>query len=163
MQAKRRAESALTLTQVVMYTQVNLTNTMHGGELMKIMDAAAGLVGMRHSRSHVVTAGTSQISFIKPIPVGDLIFCRAELTYVGRTSMEVFVDVTAETIIKGITKHVCNGYFFLVAIDENHRPIPVPPLVIENEEQQRIYEEAKSRIAYSKHQGQSWLLNRTKQ
>jgi acyl-CoA hydrolase len=160
MSAKRRSESALTMTQVVLPTHVNLTNTMYGGELMKLMDAAAGLVGMRHSLRNVVTAGTSQISFIKPILVGDLIFCRAELTYTGRTSMEVYVDVTAETVLKGVTKHVCNGYFFLVAVDENHQPTEIPPLAIENEEQQRLCEAAKARIAYSKDQGKTWLIRR---
>ena len=160
MQAKRRSESALTMTQIVLPAHANLTNTMYGGELMKLMDAAAGLVGMRHSRRNVVTAGTSQISFIEPILVGDLIFCRAELTYVGRTSMEVYVDVTAETVIEGITKHVCKGYFFLVAIDENHKPIEVPPLEIENEEQKRIFEEARARITYSKQHARTWLLRR---
>lgn len=160
MQTKRRSESALTLTQVVLPIHANLTNTMYGGELMKLMDAAAGLVGMRHSLRNVVTAGTSQISFIKPILVGDIIFCKAELTYTGRTSMEVYVDVTAETVLEGITKHVCTGYFFLVAIDETHKPTTIPPLEIEDKQQQRICEEARARIAYSREQGKTWLISR---
>lgn len=152
MQAKRRSESFVMMTQVVLPFHANVAGNMHGGEVMKLMDSAAGVVAARHSLSNVVTASVTQLSFIQPIFVGDLVLCNAELIYTGRTSMEVHVDVKAEDLEKGTTKHVCEGFFFMVALDRNGRPTEVPPLEIENEEQQRAYESAEARIAHAKEQ-----------
>lgn len=60
--------------------------------------------------------------------------------------MEVFVSVKAENLEKGAIKYVSEGYFFMVSLDRNGRPTEVPPLEIENEEQQKLYDEAKARI-----------------
>jgi acyl-CoA hydrolase len=150
MQAKRCSESSVMMTQVVLPFHANVAGNMHGGEVMKLMDSAAGVVAARHSLSNVVTASVTQLSFIQPIFVGDLVLCNARLIYTGRTSMEVHVDVKAEDLEKGNTKHVCEGFFFMVALDRNGRPAEVPPLEIEDEEQQKAYEAAEIRIEHAK-------------
>jgi acyl-CoA hydrolase len=143
---KCSALSEVTLTQTVLPYMANRAGNMHGGEVMKIMDSAAGVVAARHSRSNVVTASVTQLSFMEPIFVGDLVICKAELRYTGSTSMEVFVSVKAENMDNGEVKNVSEGYFFMVALDRNGRPTKVPPLLVENEEQQRCFDEARERI-----------------
>lgn len=142
--------SATTMSQMVLPFHANVAGNMHGGEVMKLMDSAAGVVATRHCLSNVVTASVTQLSFIEPIFVGDLVVCHAKLIYTGTTSMEVYVTVKAEDLEKGTIKNVSEGYFFMVALDRNGRPRPVPPLKIENEEQQRLFDEAKERITQVK-------------
>lgn len=147
---KDSSSSAVIMNQMVLPFQANVAGNMHGGEVMKLMDSAAGVVAARHSLSNVVTASVTQLSFIEPIFVGDLIICSAELSYAGRTSMEVYVNVKAEDLSRGTFRQVCEGYFFMVALDRNGKPSEVPPLVIENEAQQRQFEAAQERIAQAK-------------
>jgi len=150
LEPKPRSASTVTMTQIVLPFHANVAGNMHGGEVMKLMDSAAGVAAARHCLSNVVTASVTQLSFIEPIFVGDLVLCKAELTYTGNTSMEVYVKVDAEDLNRGIIKHVCEGYFFMVALDRNGRPTKVPPLLIENEEEQRCYEAAQERIQHMK-------------
>ena len=150
MEPKVRSASTITMTQIVLPFHANVAGNMHGGEVMKLMDSAAGVAATRHSLSNVVTASVTQLSFIEPILVGDLVLCKAELTYTGNTSMEVYVRVYAEDLNNNIIKHVCEGYFFMVALDRNGRPTKVPPLLIENEEEQRCYDLARKRIQHMK-------------
>lgn len=150
MQAKPRSASTITMTEIVLPFHANVAGNMHGGEVMKLMDSAAGVVAARHCQCNAVTASVTQLSFIEPIFVGDLVICTAELHYTGRTSMEVYVCVKAEELERGIIKNVSEGFFFMVALDRNGRPTEVPPLVIENEEQRRCFEAAQLRITQAK-------------
>jgi len=150
MNPKPRSASTVTMTQIVLPYHANVAGNMHGGEVMKLMDSAAGVVAARHSQGNVVTASVTQLSFIEPIFVGDLVICTAELHYSGRTSMEVYVCVKAEDLERGMVKNVSEGYFFMVALDRNGRPAEVPPLEIENEEQQQCFDAAKTRINQAK-------------
>ncbi len=146
MMPKTSSFSELSMTQIVMPFHANLAGNMHGGEVMKLMDTVAGVVAARHCHTNVVTASVTQLSFIKPIYVGDLVTCNAKLIYTGKTSMEVFVNVKAEDFKKGTVKYVSEGYFFLVSLDRDGRPCAVPPLLIENEEQQKLFDEAQLRL-----------------
>jgi len=150
MNPKPRSESTAIMTQIVLPYHANVAGNMHGGEVMKLMDSAAGVVAARHCLSNVVTASVTQLSFIEPIFVGDLVICTAELTYTGKTSMEVYVCVKAEDLERGIIKNVSEGYFFMVALDRNGRPREIPPLLIENDEQQRCSDAAQMRINQAK-------------
>lgn len=150
MKPKSRSESMVTMTQLVLPYHANVAGNMHGGEVMKLMDSAAGVVAARHCLSNVVTASVTQLSFIEPIFVGDLVICNAELTYTGKTSMEVYVRVQAEDLERGNIKNVSEGYFFMVALDRNGRPHQIPPLLIENEEEQRCFDAAQRRINQAK-------------
>ena len=143
---KTSSSTAITMSQIVLPYHANVAGNMHGGEVMKLMDSAAGAVAARHCLSNVVTASVTQLSFIEPIFVGDLVICNAQLIYTGKTSMEVFVSVKAENLERGTIKYVSEGYFFMVSLDRNGRPTEVPPLEIENEEQQRLYDDAKDRL-----------------
>jgi acyl-CoA hydrolase len=150
MSPKTSSSTEITMSQIVLPFHANVAGNMHGGEVMKLMDSAAGAVAARHCLTNVVTASVTQLSFIEPIFVGDLVICRARLIFTGRTSMEVFVNVKAEDLEKGTIKNVSEGYFFMVSLDRNGRPNEVPPLKIENEQQQMLFDDAQQRIAQMK-------------
>lgn len=150
---KTSSSTAITMSQMVLPYHANVAGNMHGGEVMKLMDSAAGVVAARHCLSNVVTASVTQLSFIEPIFVGDLVICNAQLIYTGRTSMEIFVSVKAENLKTGTIKDVSEGYFFMVSMDRNGRPSEIPPLKIENDHQQRIFDDAQSRVAQMKQSG----------
>lgn len=117
---------------------------------MKMADEAGALVAMRHANRPVVTVVVDSMTFLKPIYVGNLVLCHAELTYVGRTSMEARVEVVAEHPFRGESSVTNHAYLVYVALDENSNPTPVPGLIYETPEEQRRAEEAKERQAYRK-------------
>ena len=119
---KAAFESSLTMPQMVLPFHANAAGRMHGGEMMKLMDSAAYVVATRHCQHNVVTASVTQLSFLEPVFIGDLVICCARITYTGRTSMELYVSVQAEHLESGVVKNISEGYFFMVALDRNGRP-----------------------------------------
>jgi len=126
----------------------NLRGYVHGGWIMKLCDEAAGLAAMRHARQPCVTVAIDHMTFREPVRLGDVLTLQAELTWVGRTSMEVEVQVTAETPLTGEHTRTNTGYLVYVAIDENERPTPVPPLVAETDAERARMEAARERQVY---------------
>lgn len=143
---KTIAETATTLSQVILPSMTNPAGTAHGGELLKMMDNAAGVCATRHSRAIVVTAGIDEITFHEPVFMGNLATCQAHLTYVGRSSMEVRVNIDAEDLLAGEKKCCMTAYFVFVALDMEMKPVQLEPLIFENEMERRIAEEAKARM-----------------
>ncbi|MCX5780663.1 MAG: acyl-CoA thioesterase [Firmicutes bacterium] len=146
MEAKSAADSRITMAQVVLPYHANAAGNMHGGELMKLMDSAAGVVAQRHCLCNVVTVTVDKLVFKEPILVGDLVICDAELIYVGRTSMEIYITVSVENLTLGQIKPALEGYFVMIALDRNGRPTPIPPLQIETTEQQQRFDQARARL-----------------
>lgn len=139
--------SRLTMTQVIMPEHANPFGNMHGGELVKLMDNAAGVVALRHSSApNMLTASIDSLVFKETIRAGDLVFCDAEVVYTGRTSIGLFVTVTVEKIITQESKPALEGYWFMVAVDKDGKPTPVPPLKIENNEQEQRKNDALNRL-----------------
>ncbi len=117
-----------TLLETVFPTDTNPQGTLFGGQLVAWMDKAAGIAAMRQARRTVVTAAIENISFKVPILVGDLVELKAVVVSVGRTSMVVEVEVFREGPF-GTDRELCTvGRFTMVALDEDRRPTPVPPL-----------------------------------
>ncbi|MCX7124376.1 MAG: acyl-CoA thioesterase [Gammaproteobacteria bacterium] len=125
--------------------KANFAGNIHGGHLLQLLDKVAYACAARYSGSYVVTLSVDQVLFKKPIHLGELITCYANINYVGRTSMEVGIKVVAENLETGETRHTNSCYFTMVALDKNHKPIAIKPLVIRNELDQRRQEEAKLR------------------
>jgi acyl-CoA hydrolase len=109
---------------------------------MHFIDLVGAMAAYRHSRAHVVTASMEHIDFIAPVHVGDLVILKASVNRAFQTSMEVGVKVLVENAMAGTRRHVSSAYLTFVAIDENGRRLPVPPLVTENADQLRRYEDA---------------------
>src|SRR5207237_8811428 len=94
----------------------NLAGFVHGGVIMKLVDNAAGLAAIRHSRGPVVTAAIDQMSFIEPVQLGSLVTVKASLNYVGTSSLEVGVLVVTAEIITVALAHTSSAYLAIVAI-----------------------------------------------
>ena len=149
--AKTVMHSEVRMAQVMMPDQANPTGYVHGGELMKLMDNAAGVVAARHGRQDVVLARVAEITFFAPVSVGNLVLVHAYLTFVSRSSMEVKIELDAESLITGKRHHANNAYLIMVGIGEDGKPSEVPPLLISTEAQQKRFEEGKARYeAYKK-------------
>lgn len=123
----------------------NLLGNVHGGWIMKLVDEAGALSCMRHAQKKVVTVSIDSMTFQQPIKLGDLVILNSEVTYTGRTSMEVTVEVVAENPITGESTHTNTAYLVYVALDDEGRPTPVPAVKAETEEDQRKLEQALQR------------------
>ena len=123
----------------------NYFGSVHGGWIMKLVDEAGALACMRHAQSRVVTVAIDSMVFHKPIKIGELVLLTAELTYTGRTSMEVEVKVQAENPITGERADTNIAYLVFVALDDNGVPVGVPPLIPETDDEKKKFNEAKLR------------------
>src|SRR5207248_11607948 len=123
----------------------NNVGNVHGGTIMKLVDTAAGLAAVKHCRGLAVTAAMDEMVFLDPVYVGDLVTFKAMVNDVGRTSMEVGVRVEAENIVTGRKVHTSSAYLVYVALDRSGKPRPVPPVIVEDEDQRRRQVEAKLR------------------
>jgi acyl-CoA hydrolase len=118
-----------------------------GGRIMHLVDLAAATAAIRHSRSAVVTASVDSMSFLHPIKIGQLITLKSSVNRVFRTSMEVGVKVLVEDLHRGIVYHTNSSYVTFVALDEEGKPHPVPPVIPETETEKRRWREADARRA----------------
>lgn len=141
-------QSRVTLSQLMQPEHANNLGDVHGGWIMKLVDEAGALAAMRHAQCRVVTVAIDRMSFHEPIRIGDLVMLRAEVTYVGTTSLETRVRVVAENPVSGEQTHTNTAYAVYVALDDQGRPKLVPRLLAETEAQQRRMEEGKARQQY---------------
>jgi uncharacterized protein (TIGR00369 family) len=126
----------------------NLLGNVHGGHIMKLVDEAGALACMKHSRQRVVTVAVDRMTFQHPIKIGDLVTINAEVSYVGNTSMEAEVSVHAENPTTGENWDTNTAYLVYVALDENGKPVRVPPLEAENDFQRKRMDLGAARQAY---------------
>lgn len=146
---KKVSESATQQQYLVRPTHINHYGRLFGGQLLYWIDELAGIVAMRHSSATVTTAAIDNLRFQAPAYEGDMIVMIGQVTYVGRSSMEIRVDTYTETA-DGQRKIINRAYIDMVAIDEAGRPIPVPGLIIETQEQQDEWNAAAKRKALRK-------------
>ncbi len=144
---KRVADSSITMSQLMLPSDANPWGNVHGGSIVKLVDSAAGVVATRHCRTRVVTARIDQMSFLRPVYIGNVVTLKAAVNDTGRTSLEVGVRVEAEDLTTGETWHVGSAYLVFVALDEQGRPTPVPPVIAETPEERRRQAEARARRA----------------
>lgn len=145
MEGKRVRDSSIVMAQMMIPQDANPAGNIHGGVIVKLIDTAGGVVAFRHARMNVVTASIDRLDFHHPVYIGDLLFLKASVNFVGRTSMEVGVRVEAENLLTGEVRKTASAYLTYVALDKNGRPAPVPPLILETEEEKRRYREAQKR------------------
>ena len=145
MEARKVGDSTTVVSQFMLPTDANATGNVHGGTIMKLVDTAGGVVAMRHCRRRVVTARIDEMSFLHPVYVGDLVTLRASMNGVGRTSMEVGVRVEAENMRTGEVTHTATANLVYVALDDDGRPVEVPRLIPETDEDRRSMEESRLR------------------
>jgi uncharacterized protein (TIGR00369 family) len=145
MEGKRVRDSLTVLAQIMNPLDANPAGNVHGGVIMKLIDTIGGVVSVRHARANAVTASIDRLDFHYPLFVGDLVSLQASLNYVGKTSMEVGVRVESENLMTGEKRHIASAYMTFVALDRNNRPMPLPPLILETDDEVRRNREAKER------------------
>lgn len=141
----RASESVI--SELMMPNQVNNLGHVFGGVVLSMVDRVAAVAAMRHAGRVCVTASIDRVDFREPIFAGELVTCNARVNYVGRTSMEVGVQVFAENVLTGQRRHTNTCYLTFVAIDEHGRPVPVPRLLLETDEDRRRFHEGERRRA----------------
>ena len=132
-------------SQLMMPQHSNNLDHVFGGVILSMMDTSAAVSAIRHARTNCVTVSVDRVDFREPIHLGDLVIMKCSVNFVGRTSMEVGVRVEAENLQTGSRRHTNSCYLTFVAVDRNGRPVEVPKLVPETEEEIRRYEAAKAR------------------
>ncbi|MEZ4587625.1 MAG: acyl-CoA thioesterase [Gemmatimonadales bacterium] len=143
--ARPMADSRGEITTFVMPHMQNVLGDLFGGDLMALVDQAAAVAAMRHAGGPAVTKSIDRLDFHHPIPVGALVTCLATVDFVGRSSMDITVEVYSERISTGERQHTHTAHVVFVAIDEQRRPKRVPRLLAQSDEERARLEQGRSR------------------
>lgn len=142
MQAKTPSQSKTVMTDLVLPSETNPLNNLFGGELLARMDRAASIAARRHSRRIVVTASVNHVAFNRAVPLGSVVTVEAKVSRSFKSSMEVFLDVWVEDRESGERAKANEAIYTFVAVDETGRPIKVPELKPETEQEIERFEAA---------------------
>lgn len=143
--SKAPSVSQVEMTELVLPNDTNLLGNLLGGRLMHWIDIAGAMAASRHAERIVATVALDSLDFRHPARMGELVILKAKLTWTGRTSMEVSVNVYAENIKSGKTILTNKAFITFVALDESGKPTPVPPLLPETEEEKLVFAQAEVR------------------
>ena len=132
----------LTMTVLMTPDMANFAGNVHGGTLLKFLDQVAYACASRYAGCYVVTLSVDQVMFLEPIHVGELVSFLAAVNHTGTSSMEVGIKVVAENIRSQQKRHVNSCFFTMVAVDDQRRPVPVPPLQPAPGDEARRFDEA---------------------
>jgi acyl-CoA hydrolase len=151
-------ESHTLKTVLVLPPDTNQHGTIFGGRVMSLIDEVAAIAATRHAKKPVVTASVDYVHFLNPSRVGDILTVEAFVIGTGRTSMEVFARVRSENPLTGTSSTTTTSFLTMVAVNENGKPVPVPPVILETEEEKRLHQLAlelreirkKAKESYSK-------------
>ncbi len=141
------SETALTLTQFMQPEHSNSQGNVHGGVILKLCDECGGIIASRHARWPAVTVTVDSVTFHQPVLLGRLLLVHGRITWVGRTSIEVELRVEAEDLLQGTRTHTNSAYFVYVALGADRRPVAVPRLALETDEERRRFAEGEARQA----------------
>lgn len=140
-------ETRIVMARTMQPPDANSWGNVHGGAIMRMADEAGGAVAIRHSRRRCVTVAMDSMTFKEPVYIGDLLTVTAFLTYVGRTSLEVEVQIEAENLQTGLRRHAGTSFLVYVALDEQGNPTTVPPLILRTDEERERWQAAEARRA----------------
>lgn len=147
---KTPAQSAVETRYMVMPQHANQYGFMFGGVIVSWIDMIAGMAAQKHCGTNVVTAGIDSLTFEQPVQIGQQVVLLACVNYVGRTSLEVGVKVLCEDISSPRSTVATKAYLTFVAVDATHKPISVPALVPQTEDEKRRWKNAALRVAARK-------------
>ncbi len=122
-------ESELSMTLLMTPEKANFSGSVHGGQMLKLLDEVAYACAARYSGTYVVTLSADQVLFKNPIRIGELVTFLAAVNFTGRTSMEIGIKVVAESVTRKERRHAMTCYFTMIAVDQDGKPTPVPALV----------------------------------
>jgi acyl-CoA hydrolase len=137
----------LTMTVLMTPDTANFAGNVHGGTILKLLDQVAYACASRYAGRYVVTLSVDQVMFRQPIHVGELVTFLASVNHTGTSSMEVGIKVIAEEIRTKSVRHVNSCFFTMVAVDDDRKPVPVPPLQPSTPDERRRHAGAEVRRA----------------
>jgi len=135
MQSKTMSFSRMQTVQQMTQQDANFAGNVHGGVIMKLIDSTAGIVAAKHCGTNVVTASIDRLDFHSPVFVGDILRVHANLNFTGRTSMELGVEVEAENFMTGEIRHTASAYLTFVSLDQFGKPMEIPQVIPETEDE----------------------------
>jgi len=138
-------DSKVTLHQWMLPEHANALGNVHGGVIMRMVDEAGAICAMRHAHRACVTIAIDSMVFREPVHVGTLLLCEARVSYVGRSSIETMVRVHAEDPITGEVMHTNSAFIVYVALGDDKRPCAVPTLMLETDEDRKLFKEGAER------------------
>jgi acyl-CoA hydrolase len=118
----------LTMTVLMTPDTANFAGNVHGGTILKLLDQVAYACASRYAARYVVTLSVDQVMFRQPVHVGELVTFLASVNHTGTSSMEIGIKVVAQDIRSQATRHVNSCFFTMVAVDDDRKPVPVPPI-----------------------------------
>ncbi|OGR90516.1 MAG: hypothetical protein A3J74_03400 [Elusimicrobia bacterium RIFCSPHIGHO2_02_FULL_57_9] len=133
------------ISDLVLPPDANVHGTVFGGKILAMVDKAASVCAMRHSGKSCVTVAMDRVEFLVPIRLGEFLVAEARVHYVGKTSMEIGVDVYAENLEKGQRRHTNSCLVVMVAVDRNGKPTPVAGLALETPNEKKRHAAALDR------------------
>ena len=145
MKFKSPRDSMVEMTELVLPNDTNMLGNLLGGKLMHLVDVAGAMAAQRHSNRIVVTAAIDSVEFKHPVKAGEIVTLKAKVTWVGRTSMEVAVEVFSENFLTNERKFTNKAYLTFVAVDSEGKPTEVCELLVETDEEKAEYEAAAER------------------
>ncbi len=146
MTAKKPSESFTESVHILTLGNMNGYSRLFGGKLMEWIDINSAVAARRHSGRNVTTVSVRNLEFKEPAFANDTLVMTSKVVYVGRTSMDICTKSYVEKL-DGTRILINSAYLTMVALDENDRPTPVPPLEPETDEEKRDFAEAKARRA----------------
>ena len=142
MDAKKANVSFTVMNELVLPNDTNTFGNLMGGRLMYWMDIAAGIAAGKHCNAPCMTASVDNLSFKNPIKLGNIVHIEATVTRAFNTSMEIFLKVWGEDIVHQFRYESNEAYFTFVALDPNNRPREIPKIVVETEQEKKLYDGA---------------------
>ncbi len=127
--------SQTTITELMIPSYANFGGKIHGGILLSLMDKVAYACSSRHAGTYCVTVSVDKVEFLQPVEVGELVSMKASINYVGSSSMVVGMRVESQNVKTGVIKHTNSSFFTMVAKGDDNKPMQVPALVLENDEE----------------------------
>lgn len=135
--------SAVEMTELVMPQDVNGLNGLFGGRVLEWADKASAMAAIRHAERPCVTASFDSVDFLAPVHMGEACVLKARVTWAGRSSIEVKVDIYALRLMSGEQRLTTTAFVTFVALDPAiGKPTPVAPVVPETDEERRLFEGA---------------------
>ena len=139
---KTPQDSKIIMTEIVLPNDTNVFGNLMGGRLLYWMDIAAALCAGKHCNMPPVTASVDNISFENPIKLGDAVHIHATMSRAFNSSMEVHLNVWGEDFINQKKYKSNEAYYTFVALDINRKPMTVPGLLPESEEEKKLFDGA---------------------
>ena len=139
------SESQVEMTELVLPQHTNAFGTIFGGVVLSWIDIAAAICAQRHSERSVVTASIDAMHFLAPIRLGWIVNIKASVNFSSNSSCEVGVRITAENPMTKELNHTATAYVTMVSLDSNGRPVSMPKLTPQTNDEIRRMSEAQQR------------------